>query len=206
MVHPMNAGVELVRAYLQINGYFTVTELPVIRETRSGYEEMTDLDVLGVRFPWATLAIPRGRPGPEDDLRLHVDTSLVSDHSRVDVVICEVKEGKPRVNERMRSRDALLTALRRVGLLPERHLGSVVEELQHRGVVVRDRGDGIAPFRIRILAFGHGEAGGRHGYTVVSLAHVSRFLENFLDRYHDVLKPSDLPGAMGILHLLRKLR
>ena len=205
MVHAMNAGVELVRAYLQINGYFTVTELPVIRETRSGYEEMTDLDVLGVRMPWAALAIPGGRPGPEDDLHLHVDTSLVSDRSRIDVIIGEVKEGKPRVNDRMRSRDALLTALRRVGLLPESRLGSVVDELQHRGVAVRTK-DVFAPFRIRILAFGHGEGGGRQGYTVVPLRHVAGFVENFLDRYHDVLKPSDLPGAMGILHLLRKLR
>ena len=203
----MNAGVELVKAYLQMNGYFTVTDLPVIREGRSGYQEVTDLDVLGVRFPWASFVIPGGRPGPEDDLRLHMDTALVSDHARVDVVIAEVKEGKPRVNDQLRSRDALLTALRRVGLWSDADLEPVIEDLRHRGECVRSGNGTFAPFRVRILAFGHGASGSRHGYSIVSLAHVAGFVENFLDRYHEVLKPSDLPGSVvGLLHLLRKLR
>ncbi|MEJ2538995.1 MAG: hypothetical protein P8188_03245 [Gemmatimonadota bacterium] len=208
MLPSMNAGVDLVQAYLHLNGFLTITELPVIRAGRRGYEEVTDLDVLAVRFPWAAFTVPRGRPGPDDDLSLQLDTSLVSDQERVDVIIGEVKEGKPRINDTLRTEDALLTALRRVGLGPDEALLPVVEELQRSGESKRDaRGGFIVPFRVRLLAFGHGKSGKRGQYSVVSLAHVAGFVENYLDRYHSVLMPSDLPEpVLGILHLLRKLR
>ena len=42
----MNAGVSLVRAYLNLNGYFTATDIPVIRQGSQGqYRELTDIDV-----------------------------------------------------------------------------------------------------------------------------------------------------------------
>ena len=205
----MNAGVDLVESYLHLNGYLTLSELPVIRGGHSGYREVTDLDILAVRFPWASYTIPGGHPGPEDDLALAVDTSLVSDRERVDVIIGEVKEGKPRINDTLRSEDALLTALRRVGLGPDDQLLPLIEELRRRGQAVRAGGDGgfCAPFRVRLIAFGAGKGGERANFTVVSLRHVARFVENYLDRYHSILRPSDLPEAtLGVLHLLRKLR
>jgi hypothetical protein len=204
----MNAGVDLVEAYLHLNGYLTLTELPVIRGGRTGYREVTDLDVLAVRFPWAAYTIPGGHPGPEDDLALALDTSLVSDRERIDVIIGEVKEGKPRINDTLRSADALLTALRRVGLGPDDQLLPLVDELRQRGRSVRGAGSGFfVPFRVRLIAFGAGKGGERDDHTVISLRHVARFVEGYLDRYHSVLKPSDLPEAtLGVLHLLRKLR
>lgn len=204
----MNAGVDLVQAYLHLNGYFTITELPVIRETRrGGYEEVTDLDILAVRFPWAAFTVPGGRPGPEDDLSLKLDGMLVADHGMVDVIIAEVKEGKPRVNDRLRSREALLTALRRVGCGPDPVLLVAVEDLLRHGETKITGPDVPAPVRVRILAFGDGKSGRRPGFRIISLAHVARFVEGYLDRYHEVLKPSDLPeSTLGILHLLRKVR
>ncbi|HSG48736.1 MAG TPA: hypothetical protein VLA43_13030 [Longimicrobiales bacterium] len=203
----MNAGVDLVQAYLHLNGYFTITELPVIRRSRRGYEEVTDLDILAVRFPWAAFTIPGGNPGPEDDLSLALDQALVPRNGLVDVIIAEVKEGKARVNERLRSRDALLTALRRVGCAPDDRLGAAVEELQRHGRARIQPPAGGAEVQIRILAFGDGRTGARTGYHVISLRHVADFVESYLDRYHAVLMPSDLPeSALGILHLLRKVR
>lgn len=203
----MNAGVDLVQAYLHLNGYFTITELPVIRESYQGYEEVTDLDVLAVRFPWASFTIPGGRPGPEDDLSLRVDHSFVPGGGMLDVVIGEVKEGKARVNDTLRTRDALLTALRRVGMAPEPQVEAAVDDLRRRGEVVFPGKGGAADRRVRIVAFGHGKPGKRSGYEVVSLAHVAGFVQDYLRRYHDVLKPSDLPeAALGILHLLNKLQ
>lgn len=208
--HPlrMNAGVDLVEAYLHLNGFLTLTELPVIRGGTRGYREVTDLDVLAVRFPWARYTVPGGRAGPEDDLSLATDPSLVSDRERVDVIIGEVKEGKPRINDSMRSTDALLTALRRVGLGPDDQILPLVEELKRQGESARGEGQGFfVPFRVRLLAFGAGKGGKREDHTVVSLRHVARFVEGYLDRYHSILRPSDLPEpTLGVLHLLRKLR
>ena len=204
----MNAGVRLVQSYLRLNGYFTVTELPVIRGARGGgYEEVTDLDMLGVRFPHAEYSVPRGRPGPLDDLHIGADPVLVGDHVGVDVIIGEIKEGKARINDAMRKPDALETALRRVGCCTDSRIEEAVQALQRSGEYRLPTADGCPDVRVRLVAFGEGKTGGRKGYTVVSLAHAARFVEAHLDRYHDVLNPADLGDtALGILHLLRKLR
>lgn len=203
----MNAGVDLVQAYLHLNGYFTITELPVIRHTRRGYQEVTDLDVLAVRFPHAAFTIPGGRPGPADDLSLGLDGALVRrDPGAVDVIIGEVKEGKARINDALRLPDALFTAVRRVGCVPDDELGRVVDALREEGQAHAQGSSGV-DYRFRIVAFGGGKSGRRPRYEVVALDHVATFVENYLDRYHDILTPSDLPEtALGILHLLRKLR
>lgn len=203
----MNAGVDLVQAYLHLNGYFTITELPVIRHTRQGYEEVTDLDILAVRFPWSHFTVPGGRPGPEDDLSLVLDHALVAEgETEVDVIIGEVKEGKARINDALRLPDALFTAVRRVGCVREGELGSVVDDLRQHGRAEARGGKGMR-YLFRIVAFGEGKSERRSHYEVISLAHVAAFVESYLDRYHAVLNPADLPEtALGILHLLRKLR
>ena len=48
----MDNAVALVQAYLRLNGYFTVSECPVVEPLRPGnVRTMTDLDILGFRFP-----------------------------------------------------------------------------------------------------------------------------------------------------------
>ena len=50
----MDHAVALVRTYLQLNGYLTVTEYPVLEAARhGGHRTLTDLDVLAFRFPGA---------------------------------------------------------------------------------------------------------------------------------------------------------
>jgi hypothetical protein len=58
----MDPAVALVQAYLQMNGYFTVTEYSVVEAAgRSNqYRMSTDLDVLAVRFPGAGHAVVGG--------------------------------------------------------------------------------------------------------------------------------------------------
>jgi hypothetical protein len=210
----MNAGVRLVHSYLVLNGYFTVTELPVLRELKGGgYDQMTDLDILGVRFPGAEYVVPSGRPGAADDLRLSGDRHLLRECGEVvDVIIAEVKEGKPRINDALMRHEALETALRRVGCVPEGVMGRCVEELRRRGESrVAGWGGPSGPegaaVRVRIVAFGDGRQGGRDGYEVVSLQHVARFIDGHLERHHAVLHPADLGDTpLGLLHLLRKLR
>ena len=59
----MDHAVALVEAYLQINGYFTVAEYPVIASFgKQHYGVATDLDILAFRFPGAGRLVP-GRGG-----------------------------------------------------------------------------------------------------------------------------------------------
>ena len=48
----MDHAVSLVQAYLQLNGYFTSAEHPIIVGAgRGGFRTMTDVDILAFRFP-----------------------------------------------------------------------------------------------------------------------------------------------------------
>lgn len=69
----MDHAVALVEACLQINGYFTVSEYPVI-EARGlhQYQVATDLDILAFRFPGAG----RRLSGHEGELRFAPDSAL----------------------------------------------------------------------------------------------------------------------------------
>lgn len=203
----MNAGVSLVQAYLGLNGYLTVAEFPVIQGRKGGvFQEVTDLDMLGVRFPDAAHVIPRGRPGPADDLRLEADRELGPATDAVDVLIGEVKEGKARLNDATRHRDVLYAALSRVGCVPPALLDRAIADLQGRGEARVGADEAVVPSRIRLMAFGDGRSGKRNGYTVVSLEHVARFVDDYLERYHHVLQPADLSDpVLALLHLRLKL-
>ena len=57
--------------------------------------------------------VPLGEPGPEDDLRLPLDEKLGVDEEVVDVILAEVKEGKPSLTPMFRTHEALERALAR---------------------------------------------------------------------------------------------
>lgn len=200
----MNAGVQLVQAYLTLNGYFTVADVPVIRlGSKGAYRELTDLDVIGIRFPHAAHVVPVGEPGPHDDIRLPVDPELHVNADLVDVIIAEVKEGKPQLNAQFRSQDALERALARVGLVEPPDVARVVAELQETG---RSRVEGTADARIRLMAFGVGTTGPRQGYSVISLRRAASWVSRMLKDYHHIVRPARIEDPfMGILHFLEKI-
>jgi hypothetical protein len=203
----MNPAVSLIRAYLELNGYFTVVEQSVVRgEARGRFREITDLDVLALRFPRAQSVVPRGRPGLADDIRLTVDRTLDISADCMDLIIGEIKEGKPQVNHALRSDDVLYTAVARFGCCPEPEIDRVVDELQREGEArLRDGVEGI-PCRIRLVAFGGGESGRRKDYTVVSMRDAARFVQEHIRRNHHILNPATVRDpVLGLLHLLRKL-
>ncbi len=203
----MNPAVSLVRTYLKLNSYFTATEVPVIKKGDDGlYFEVTDIDILALRFPQASHIVAQGRPGPLDDLRFPPDPELDIPSDAMDLIIGEVKEGKPRINPHMRSEDALYRALVRFGFCPEARLDRAVEELMSRGETwVRDGAVAI-PSRVRIAAFGDGEGQAEDPYTVIPLKRVATFVMNHLKRYRDVLRPIRLTDpTLGLLHLLEKM-
>jgi len=204
----LNAAVSLVKTYLTLNSYFAATEIPVIKKGSDGlFFEVTDIDILALRFPQASHIVAQGRPGPLDDLHFPPDAELDIPSDTMDLIIGEVKAGRPRINPHMRSEDTLYRALVRFGFCPPERLDQAVADLQSKGETwVRD-GGGAIPSRVRIVAFGDGEAQKGDGYTVIPLKRVAAFVMNHLKKYHDVLHPVRLTDpTLGLLHLLEKLR
>jgi hypothetical protein len=150
--------------------------------------------------------VAQGRPGPLDDLHFPPDPSLDIPSDAMDLIIGEVKEGKPRLNPHMRLEDTLYRALVRFGFCPPDRLDRAVEELQEEGETwVRDGGVAV-PSRVRIVAFGDGDEHRGDGYKVIPLKRVAAFVTEHLRRYRDVLHPVRIrDDALGLLHLLEKL-
>lgn len=203
----MNAAVSLVRTYLKLNSYFTATELPVIKKGDDGlYFEVTDIDILALRFPRAAHIVAQGRPGPLDDFQFPPDPLLQIPVDAMDLIIGEVKAGKPRLNPHLRSEDTLYRALVRFGFCPPDRLERAVTELKEGGETwVRD-GDVAIPSRVRLVAFGDGETHEGDNYTVIPLKKVAEFVTDHLRRFREVLHPVRLTDpTLGLLHLLEKL-
>lgn len=111
----MDNAVALVQAYLHVNGYFTVTEYPVIETMGKGrYEMTTDLDVLAFRFPGAGRLIT----GKGKTELFAPDPALNCPKDSADMLVGEVKEGKARLNRGVRDPRVLQIMLSRFGCCP----------------------------------------------------------------------------------------
>lgn len=141
----MDTAVALVQSYLYMNGYFTVTEYPVLELMEDGeYRTVTDVDVLAVRIPGA------GRGGGEvGGTFVGVDPDLDVDLERIDLIIGEVKEGRAELNASARDPKVLRAALDRFGALGDDRLSRVIADLLEDGEA--DHPDGP---RVRLMAFG----------------------------------------------------
>ena len=205
----MDAAVALVRTYLHLNGFFTVSELPVIRRNRDGsFHQVTDIDILALRFPRAGHIVSRGRPGADDDLTFAHDPGLDVSPNRMDLIIGEVKQGRPRLNPALREREALTTALVRTGCCPPAELSRVIENLRRSGEAhLSAEAAGVAS-RIRLIAFGDGEGNALDpGTRVIPLKQAARFVGDHLRHYRAILHPVHLSDpVLGLLHLIEKLR
>ncbi len=114
----MAVSVSLVRAYLELSGYFVLTELPVRALQRDLAVDVTDLDIVAVRFPHRRTVHRQGGDEPLD-LYLGLDPALGTDEEGVDVIIGEVKEGRARLNPGLRRVATIAFALRRLGCCPD---------------------------------------------------------------------------------------
>jgi hypothetical protein len=95
----MDHAVALVQAYLQLNGYFTSAEYPILAGTsRSGFRAMTDIDILVFRFPTGEPMTGRGKKAPKGLDVTMLDERLAVPERRIDMIIGEVKEGRVGIN------------------------------------------------------------------------------------------------------------
>src|ERR1700756_3166532 len=98
MIRNMDHAVALVQAYLQLNGYFTSAEYPIIaRAGRNGAQMITDVDILAFRFP-SGLPSPSRRRQPQGLDVSEGDSGLGVAPASANMIIGEVKEGRVGIN------------------------------------------------------------------------------------------------------------
>ncbi len=133
----MDNALALIRAYLQLNGYFTITEYPVVRKIGEGmYRTLTDVDVAGFHFPY-------GEPDFAPDPALKVPKD------RPDMIIGEVKEGLAVINENVNDHGGRAENPHSVRALPPR------KRVPRRGsLLARGEVDARMGVRVRLVAFG----------------------------------------------------
>ena len=113
----MDHAVGLVQAYLQLNGYFTSAEYPIIAGAGRRTRTITDIDILAFRFP--TLGDRIGRKHPKGLDVTETDPGLGIPRKHVDMIIGEVKEGRVGINSGVRDPGVLRALIRRFGETPE---------------------------------------------------------------------------------------
>jgi hypothetical protein len=204
----MDTAVALVSAYLRFNGYVAAPEQPIfIGEGRPyRYHTATDIDVIALRFPRAAVVVPRdgGRPYDED-LNLDVDPRLGLSPETVDVIIGEVKEGKPRLNGALRDPDVLYATLRRVDAGFDEPIRETIKTLIRAGQASVEAGG--RRWRFRLAAFGQGEPVREGGpFTVFQLREVALFLMETMRQHRDVWRDAQFgEPVLDLLHLFDKL-
>lgn len=197
----MDSAVALVQAYLRINGYFTVTEYPVIAARRDGtYRTATDLDVLAFRFPKAGRLVPGRRPGLDDDqILLDAALGVPSDHA--DMLVGEVKEGRAELNDAANDPSVLRAVLASFGCCSREEADAVAAHLLRSGRVTLPNGHTV---RTAILASVTAGADTRR-HLVISLSHVVSFLREYLATHWELLRHSDHKDpAFGFLMTIAK--
>ena len=216
----MDHAVALVEAYLQINGYFTVAEYPVIvatarnktsrdqtardktardKTSRDQFKIATDLDILAFFFPGAGRIITRKKTTHSI---FAPDPVLGVSGADADMIIGEVKEGKAELNNNAKKPNVLRIVLARFGCCPLEHVDVIVEQLIHKG-----KASSHDNHRIRLMAFGSFAENRHEKYSVITLGHITQFIENYLDEHWDVLRHAQIKHpALGLFMVLKKAR
>ena len=201
----MDHAVSLVQAYLQLNGYFTSAEYPIIAaQGKSGVRTITDIDVLAFRFPtgFPTPQPVRGQ-APQGGLNVsELDSGLGVPTNSIDMIIGEVKEGRVGINSGVRDPEVLRVVISRLGDSVE-EIGRVVHELLKRGTATSPGG-----VVTRLIAFGSFPPGSPvPPCRIISLGHVLEYLQGYVQRHWDVLRHLQFKDpAFGFLMTLEKAR
>ncbi len=194
----MDPAVSLVQAYLRVNGFFTVTEYPIVSRSKGPARTVTDVDVLALRFPAAQTWVPAG--GKKAGA-LPIDDALGLAEDRMQMIIGEVKEGKARMNAAAYSPDVLEAVLRRFGCC-ETDPGATARAVARKGEALT-HGHCAVPCHIRMVVFSG--RGGVGRFQRISLAHIARFLIRHLSENDDVLLSTQLKDdALALMALLVK--
>jgi len=197
----MDIAVNLVQAYLRVNGYLTITEFEVQRRRSDGtYETATDVDIIALRLPGQ---VYQGDPHEDPDCQMLLirDEELRLGPDVIDVILGEVKEGQAEFNPGLKRHEVLHSVLRRLDWLYASPLDEVVDAVHRRGLSENPaRGSGTV--RTRLVAFGRSPKTDLH---TISLTHVVETMLDYLHQFEDVLRPATYKNpAPALLNLLVK--
>ena len=197
----MDIGVDLVEAYLRLNGYFTITEFEVQRETSPGiYQTVTDVDVIAIRFP-GPIYIADSHGKGESPALLVEDPVLEPLPDHVDIIIGEVKQGEAVFNPGLTDHHTLHTVLQRVAWLYDRSVHDVARDLE-RHLVCYQTGENGPNVRTRLVAFGRSPTNDLH---TVSLTHIFETMIGQFEEYGDALRAAQFKNpAAALIRLLVK--
>jgi hypothetical protein len=191
-----------VQAYLQLNGYFTSAEYPIIAGTaRSGFRTLTDIDILAFRFPTGEPMASHGKREPKSLDVTGIDSGLGVPTDAIDMIIGEVKEGRVGINTGIRDPEVLRTVVNRFGEVGDP--AHVVEQLLKSGSAE------IPPqFSVRLIAFGSFPPGSPvPPCRIISLGHVLTFLQSYVRKHWHMLRHLQFKDpAFGFLMTLEKAR
>jgi hypothetical protein len=198
----MDHAVALVQAYLQLNGYFTSAEYPVIAGTaRNGFRAITDIDILAFRFPSGEPMARHTKKSPKGLDLSDLDGGLAIPVESIDMIIGEVKEGRVGINSGIRDPQVLRTVVNRFGEVGD--ADAVVKQLLETGVAE------IPPsFSVRLIAFGSFPPGSQvPPCRIISLGHVLSYLQQYVRKHWHMLRHLQFKDpAFGFLMTIEKAR
>src|SRR5436853_348429 len=201
----MDHAVALVQAYLQLNGYFTSAEYPIIAAAgRNGFRTITVIDILAFRFPSGlpSASMARRKPTPRGLDTSELDPGLGAPGDSIDMIIGEVKEGRVGINSGVRDPAVLRAVVSRLGD-PNIDTDAVVHDLLEGGAARLPSG-----FMVRLVAFGALPPGAPvPPCRIVSLGHVLQFLQTYVRKHWNVLRHLQFKDpAFGFLMTMEKAR
>jgi hypothetical protein len=195
----MDTAVSLVQAYLYANGYFTVTEYPILEQIGSSVPRtVTDIDVLAVRFPGAGAI---NESNDTSGITVEPDPLLDLADDMIDVIIGEVKEGAAELNKAARDVAVLRAAIGRIGRVPPDIADSLVEDLAATGTAVHPAG-----IRLRQMVFASRRPSKRKvPYTWISHGHIGLWMRDNIREHWDLMKTvQSKDPALGFMLLREK--
>ena len=197
----MDIGVDLVEAYLRLNGYFTISEFEVQRETSPGvYQTITDVDMIGLRFPGPVYIADSHGKGASASLLVE-DPVLELEDNTIDVIIGEVKQGEAVFNPGLTDHHTLHTVLQRVSWLYEIDVHDVARDLEKHHIC-RQPTHGGTIVRTRLVAFGRSPV---NNLNTISLTHIFNTMVSQLEQFGEALRPAQFKNpAAALIQLLVK--
>jgi hypothetical protein len=197
----LDHAVALVQTYLQLNGYFTTAEYPVVEAVGNSFRSVTDIDVLAFRFPGAAEVVLGTGASNHSFFIGSPDPILNAAPDRIDLVIGEVKEGKVHLNSPVRDPVVLRSVLARFGCVERLH--EVANELLARGTATTPEG-----YHVHIIVFGGVPRNAPSvPCKVISLGHVLKYLQSYVRTNWAMLRHIQFKDpAFSFLMTLEKAR
>ena len=196
----MDTAVALVKTYLQANGFFTVTEYPILESVGLTTRTVTDIDILALRFPGAGGI---GSEAPTGGLRIEPDDALEVSDTQIELIIGEVKEGAAELNKAARDPAVIAAALRRFGALDTEVEKELVRELLEDGEALHPAG-----IRVRQMVFATKPPTRRHySYQWMNIGDIAEWLQARVEQHWDEIKMiQSKDPALSFLLLFEKAR